>query len=54
MACLLYTGLNQKLDPAELYNCGIDGVVRKPIPCAELQRIIQEMVSKAHQAETEA
>ena len=54
MACLLYTGLNQKLDSAELSSCGIDGVVRKPIPCAELQRIIQELVSKAHQAETEA
>jgi PAS domain S-box-containing protein len=54
MACLLYTGLNQRLDPAELSNCGVDGVVRKPIPCAELQRMVQEMVVKTHQTETEA
>ena len=48
MVCLLYTGLNQKLDPAELASHGVDGVVRKPIPCEDLQRIIQDMVSKAN------
>ncbi len=51
---LLYTGLNQKLDSTELTRCGVDGVVRKPVPCAELQRIIQETVSKSHQVENEA
>jgi PAS domain S-box-containing protein len=48
MICLLYTGLNQKLDPEELAGCGVDGVVRKPIPCEDLQRMIQEMVSTAN------
>ncbi len=51
---LLYTGLNQKLDPDELTRCGVDGVVRKPIPCAELLRIVQEAVTKSRQEETEA
>ena len=49
ITCLLYTGLNQRLEPAELARCGVDGVVRKPIPCAELQRIIQEAVCKSPQ-----
>lgn len=44
--CLLYTGLNQKLDRNELARCGVAGVVRKPISCAELQSIIQETISK--------
>jgi PAS domain S-box-containing protein len=51
---LLYTGLNQKLDTGELTRCGVDGVVRKPIPCAELQRIVQEAVAKSRQVTTEA
>jgi len=54
LTCLLYTGLNQKLDPAELERCGVDGVVRKPIPCAELQRIVQEAVAGSRQVATEA
>jgi DNA-binding NarL/FixJ family response regulator len=41
----LYTGLSQKLEPDELKRCGVDGVVRKPVPCAELQRIVQEAVA---------
>jgi PAS domain S-box-containing protein len=45
MKCLLYTGLSQKLEPDELKRCGVDGVVRKPVPCAELQRIVQEAVA---------
>jgi PAS domain S-box-containing protein len=45
MKCLLYTGLSQKLEPEEMKRCGVDGVVRKPIPCAELQRIVQEAVA---------
>jgi PAS domain S-box-containing protein len=51
--CLLYTGLNQKLDPAELVRSGVVGVVRKPIACSELQRIIQETISKSCQQEAE-
>ncbi len=45
MKCLLYTGLSQRLESNELKRCGVDGVVRKPIPCAELQRIVQEAVA---------
>lgn len=45
MACFLYTGLSQKLEPEELDRCGVDRVVRKPVPCAELQRIVQEAVA---------
>ena len=48
---LLYTGLNEKLDPDELSRCGVDGVVRKPVPCSELQRIIQETASKFRRGE---
>jgi signal transduction histidine kinase/CheY-like chemotaxis protein len=48
MKCLLYTGLNQKLDEAELARCGVDRVVRKPIPCEELQRMIQQLVASGH------
>ena len=48
---LLYTGLNEKLDPDELSRCGVDGVVRKPVPCSELQRIIQETTSKFRRGE---
>ena len=51
---LLYTGLNQKLDQDELTRCGVDGVVCKPIACAELLRIVQETVAKSRQKETEA
>lgn len=51
--CLLYTGLNQKLDRNELARCGVAGVVRKPISCAQLQCIIQETISKAQREENE-
>ena len=44
---LLYTGLNEKLDSDELNLCGVDGVVRKPVPCEVLQRIIQKTVAKS-------
>lgn len=54
MACLLYTGLNQRLDPDELARCGVDDVVRKPIPCADLQRIVQKMVSKSNRVQRQA
>jgi PAS domain S-box-containing protein len=49
--CLLYTGLNQKLDQDELSRCGVVDVVRKPIACAKLQCIIQETISKAQQGQ---
>ena len=52
--CLLYTGLNQKLDPAELARCGVDGVVRKPIACSDLQRIVQETIAKVRKEKAEA
>ena len=48
--CLLYTGLNQSLNPEELERCGVDGVVRKPISCAQLQCIIQETIAKVREA----
>jgi PAS domain S-box-containing protein len=54
LTCLLYTGLSQKLDPDELERCGVDGVVRKPFPCSELQRIVQEAVANSRQVETQA
>lgn len=40
---LLYTGVDKKLDPAELSRCGVDRVVRKPIACAELLRILYKI-----------
>jgi PAS domain S-box-containing protein len=49
---LLYTGLNERLDPAELTRCGVDGVLHKPIPCSELMGIIQEMISRTPQENT--
>ena len=48
--CLLYTGLNQSLNPEELERCGVDGVVRKPVSCAQLQCIIQETIAKVREA----
>ncbi|MEJ2661347.1 MAG: PAS domain S-box protein [Desulfobacteraceae bacterium] len=54
MTCLLYTGLSQKLDQDELERCGIDGVVRKPVPCAYLHRLVMEKHARAHQEEAEA
>jgi len=43
---LLYTGLDQKLEPAELEKCGVDSMVKKPVSCAELLRIIQKLIRK--------
>lgn len=43
---LLYTGLNERLDPALLRQCGIDRVVRKPVPCEELLQIVQEVLGQ--------
>ncbi len=40
---LLYTGVDKKLDPAELSLSGVDRVVRKPIACAELLRILYKI-----------
>jgi PAS domain S-box-containing protein len=51
--CLLYTGLNQKLDQAELERCGVDGVVRKPVPCSDLQRLVMEKLANKCQEEAE-
>jgi PAS domain S-box-containing protein len=44
MKFMLYTGLSQNLPPAELARCGVDTVVRKPIPCEALQRMIIDAV----------
>jgi len=43
---LLYTGLDQKMEPAELERCGVDSIVRKPVSCAELLRIVQKLIRK--------
>ena len=40
---LLYTGLEKELDPKKLSDFGIDRVVKKPIPCEDLLRLIQEI-----------
>lgn len=51
---LLYTGLTEKLNPDELTRCGVDGIVRKPIPCEELQRIILKNVAQKPIKENQA
>ena len=38
-----YTGLEKELDPKKLNEAGIDRVVKKPIPCEDLLRLIQEI-----------
>ena len=40
---LLYTGVAQELDPKKLNDFGIDQVVKKPIPCENLLRLIQDI-----------
>ncbi|MBI5585174.1 MAG: PAS domain S-box protein [Deltaproteobacteria bacterium] len=45
---LLYTGVDKKLDPEELSRCGVDWVVRKPIACTELLRILYK-IHQEHQ-----
>jgi CheY-like chemotaxis protein len=42
---LLYTGLDKRLEPHLLKECGVDHVVNKPIPCEKLLHIIQSVVS---------
>ena len=54
ITCLLYTGLSQKLDQVDLERCGVDGVVRKPVPCADLQRLVMEKLARTRQKEAEA
>jgi CheY-like chemotaxis protein len=40
---LLYTGLEKELDSEKLMDGGVDRVVKKPIPCEDLLRLIQEI-----------
>ena len=40
---LLYTGLEKEIDPKKLSDFGVDRVVKKPIPCENLLRLIQEI-----------
>ena len=40
---LLYTGLEKELDPKKLSDFGIDWVVKKPIPCEDLLRLVHEI-----------
>ncbi len=51
---LLYTGLENELDPKKLSDHGIDRVVKKPIPCEDLLRLIQEVSSPPMQAKRTA
>ncbi len=47
---LLYTGLEKELDPKKLSDFGIDRVVKKPIPCEDLLRLIQKISATNVQA----
>ncbi len=47
---LLYTGLEKELDPKKLADNGVDRVVKKPIPCEDLLRLIQEICAPPTQA----
>ncbi|CAB1076603.1 hypothetical protein JY97_11395 [Alkalispirochaeta odontotermitis] len=47
---LLYTGLEKELDPNKLHDFGIDRVVKKPIPCEDLLRLIQDIAAPPVQA----
>ena len=51
---LLYTGLEKELDPEKLSDFGIDRVVKKPIPCEDLLRLIQEISAPPVQAKRTA
>jgi PAS domain S-box-containing protein len=51
---LLYTGLEKELDPKKLSDFGIDRVVKKPIPCEDLLRLIQEISTPPIQAKRTA
>jgi CheY-like chemotaxis protein len=47
---LLYTGLENELDSQKLSDHGIDRVVKKPIPCEDLLRLIQSLAVPPVQA----
>ena len=47
---LLYTGLEKELDSNKLNDFGIDRVVKKPIACEDLLRLIQEVTAPPVQA----
>jgi two-component system cell cycle sensor histidine kinase/response regulator CckA len=49
---LLYTGLENELDPKKLSDHGIDRVVKKPIPCGDLLLLIQEISAPQTQKTT--
>jgi CheY-like chemotaxis protein len=51
---LLYTGLEKELDSEKLMDGGVDQVVKKPIPCEDLLRIIQEISAPPLQAKRTA
>jgi PAS domain S-box-containing protein len=51
---LLYTGLEKELDPKKLADHGVDRVVKKPIPCEDLLRLIQEICTPQCQAKISA
>jgi len=42
---MLYTGLDKKLEPRMLTECGVDRVVQKPIPFKELWGIVQSVAA---------
>ena len=42
---LLYTGLEKELDSKKLSDFGVDRIVKKPIPCEDLLRLIQEVTA---------
>jgi hypothetical protein len=42
--------LEKELDPKKLSESGIDRVVKKPIPCEDLLRLIQEISTPPVQA----
>ncbi len=42
---MLYTGLDKKLEPGMLMECGVDRVVQKPIPFRELLSIVQAVAA---------
>jgi PAS domain S-box-containing protein len=42
---MLYTGVDKKLEPRMLMECGVDRVVQKPIPFRELLGIVQSVAA---------
>ena len=51
---LLYTGLEKELDPKKLGDFGIDRVVKKPIRCEDLLRLVQEISAPPDRAKRTA